>query len=191
MKKWAFALAGLLCVVQIGVIGAQIWKYERILKEGEVFFFTVKPLDPYDPFRGRYVTLRFIDATRAPLQTNETMPEDLPKRGFALLEHNANRADRVTFLTFSQPLSTSYLKVDVFGVNQPKKDALMAFSLPFNRFYMREDVAPLAERVLRDKEVEVKAKLRVLKGEGVIEALFVGQTPLAEFALKRSQKPLQ
>ena len=49
---------------------------------------------------------------------------------------------------------------------------------------MREDVAPKAEKVLRLRSgVEVKAKLKVLNGKGVIEELLVGEIPLSEFVL--------
>jgi len=57
-------------------------------------------------------------------------------------------------------------------------------SLPFDRFYMREEIAPKAEQVLRARSgVTVNAKLRVLNGKGVIEELMVGETPLSQFVL--------
>ena len=59
IKLFSWIFFGLLCVAQLGVILFQIVNYERILKEGEVFYFKVLPLDPYDAFRGRYVSLRF------------------------------------------------------------------------------------------------------------------------------------
>lgn len=70
MKNYKLILGivfGVLCLAQIGVVLFQIMSYEKILKEGESFYFKVLPLDPYDPFRGRYVTLRFENATKAPI----------------------------------------------------------------------------------------------------------------------------
>ncbi|WP_263834032.1 GDYXXLXY domain-containing protein [Sulfurospirillum oryzae] len=179
---------GVLCVVQLGAILFQMMSYERILKEGEVFYFKVLPLDPYDPFRGRYVTLRFENATKAPLASNESMDETSPK-GYALLEHQ-EKGDAIKEVRFSKPANGHFLEVNVQYINQgsvPKsaekpEHANVYFSLPFDRFYMREDIAPKAEKVLRARSgVSVKAKLRVLGGKGVIEDLVVGETPLSQF----------
>lgn len=190
MKKLMALLLGLACLIQLGAIGNQIWTYERVLKEGEAFWFNVRPLDPYDPFRGRYVTLRFEKANEAPLEEDEIMPATFPQKGFALLERRDQGA-AIRTVTLIKPLSKSYLEVDVFGRSQPKNKNTLLLVLPFNRFYMREDIAPLAEKVLRNQTVNVKAKLRVLEGKGVIENLFVGDIPLAEYALSQEVKTLQ
>ena len=71
IKQLLWALFGIVCFVQVGVIASQIISYERVLKEGEVFYFKVLPLDPYDPFRGRYVTLRFENAIKPSLRTQK------------------------------------------------------------------------------------------------------------------------
>jgi uncharacterized membrane-anchored protein len=184
LLSWIFF--GLLCAVQLGVIVFQIMSYERILKEGEVFYLKVSPLDPYDPFRGRYVTLRFDTATKAPLAKGEAMKER-PK-AYAIFEHS-DQNDSIKEIRFAKPLSGNFLEVNVSPHYQSmtqKDDAskLVYFSLPFDRFYMREEIAPKAEQVLRARSgITVNAKLRVLKGKGVIEELMVGETPLSQFVL--------
>lgn len=61
---------------------------------------------------------------------------------------------------------------------------MVYFSLPFDRFYMREDLAPKAELLLRaGSGVALKAKLRVLEGKGIIEDLVVGDVSLSQFIL--------
>jgi len=181
---WGFF--GLLCVVQLGVIGIQIWSYERILKEGDVYYFNVLPLDPYDAFRGRYVTLRFENA-QAPIAQGKrsTKYESL---GYAILEHQ-EKFDTVKEITFLKPQIGSFLEVNVrddYLITTKKNPSSMVyFSLPFDRFYMREDMAPKAENLLRVRSgVKVKAKLRVLNGKGVIEDLMVGEIPLSSYLTK-------
>lgn len=182
-KQLLWALFGVLCVVQVVVIALGIMRYERILKEGEVFYFKVLPLDPYDPFRGRYVTLRFENANKAPLAEGETLEEQI--KGYALLEHH-EKGDRIKEIHFKKPVQGDFLEVNVYSTTYAKKgdSNTVYFSLPFDRFYMREDIAPKAEKVLRIRSgVSVKAKLRVQDGKGVIEDLMVEQTPLSQFVL--------
>lgn len=182
-KQLLWALFGVLCVVQVVVIALGIMRYERILKEGEVFYFKVLPLDPYDPFRGRYVTLRFENANKAPLAEGETLEEQT--KGYALLEHH-EKGDRIKEIHFKKPVQGDFLEVNVYSTTHAKKgdSNTVYFSLPFDRFYMREDIAPKAEKVLRIRSgVSVKAKLRVQDGKGVIEDLMVEQTPLSQFVL--------
>lgn len=190
IKQLSWALFGAVCIIQISVIAFGIMNYERILKEGEAFYFKVLPLDPYDPFRGRYVTLRFENVTKAPLAEGETFKEQ--SKGYALLEHH-EVGDSIKSIYFKKPLKGDFLEVTVHSIQQGKQtykdeklDPLntVYFSLPFNRFYMREEIAPKAEKVLRMRSgVVVKAKLRVLEGKGVIEDLMVEQTPLSQFVL--------
>jgi len=188
MKQMKYLLWGffaLVCVVQVSVIGIQIWSYERILKEGEVYYFNVLPLDPYDAFRGRYVTLRFENANKAPT-TEKAIKGEGPSKAYAILEHD-EASDRIKEVRYTKPFNEHYLDVNVFPslkmTTQKSDDAqLVYFSLPFDRFYMREDIAPQAEKLLRVRSgVKVKAKLRVLDGKGIIEDLRVGETSLSHY----------
>lgn len=184
MKSYKLLLGivfGVLCLAQIGVVLFQIMSYEKILKEGESFYFKVLPLDPYDPFRGRYVTLRFANATQAPISQGQS--KENQSLGYAILEHQ-EKFDSVKEITFVKPQMGSFLEVNIHENRQKNASSMVYFSLPFDRFYMREDVAPKAEKVLRLRSgVEVKAKLKVLNGKGVIEELLVGEIPLSEFVL--------
>lgn len=182
IKQLSGLLFVLLCMVQLGVIGSSIWRYERIVKEGEVYFFNVLPLDPYDAFRGRYVTLRFENANKAPA-TDTTTVEGLSK-AYAMLEH-AKEGDRINEVRFHKPASGDFLEVNAYPpllTQKTNATNLVHFSLPFDRFYLREDKAPQAEKLLRQQSgVKVRAKLRVLEGKGVIEDLMVGETSLSHY----------
>ncbi|WP_333804654.1 GDYXXLXY domain-containing protein [Sulfurospirillum sp.] len=182
IKLFSWIFFGLLCLVQLGVILFQITSYERILKEGEVFYFKVVPLDPYDAFRGRYVSLRFENASKVPLVGDNVDNE--ASKGYAILEHKDSR-DIVKEVQLNKPSSGNFIEVAINYINHEKDNHISAnISLPFDRFYMREEIAPKAEKVLRARSgVSVNAKLRVLNGKGVIEELMVGETPLSQFVL--------
>jgi uncharacterized membrane-anchored protein len=189
MQRLLGILFGFICAVQLGVIGWSIWSYERILKEGEVYFFNVLPLDPYDAFRGRYVTLRFENANKAP--AGDTTPQEHLSKAYAMLEHT-QEGDRIKEVRFSKPVSGNFLEVNVYSAMATQKADVsntVYFSLPFDRFYLREDRAPKAERILRmrDVNVNVKASLRVLNGKAVIENLWIEGVPLVEWMRRHEE----
>ena len=190
---------GLLCCIQLGVIGFQIVTYERVLKEGEAFYFDVLPFDPYDPFRGRYVTIRFDwDTLKAPLVGSL---EEVAKTGktYAILEHTKG-ADRIKEVTPSKPDKGYFIEVtNVYPESErsekpTKKEAkelkMIHFSLPFDRFYMREDLAPQAEKLLRfndEKNTDIQAKIKILNGKGVIEDLIINKQPIAQYLMSQQE----
>ncbi len=49
----------LLVIVQWLVPGQLIWKKEKVLAEGVTYKFQSAPVDPNDPFRGKYIVLNF------------------------------------------------------------------------------------------------------------------------------------
>jgi uncharacterized membrane-anchored protein len=56
MKYWILAVVVLL---QLGVVGRMIFHREDVLIHGREVKFVTRPVDPVDPFAGRYVALRF------------------------------------------------------------------------------------------------------------------------------------
>ncbi|HUR30287.1 MAG TPA: GDYXXLXY domain-containing protein, partial [Saprospiraceae bacterium] len=52
----AFAI---MVLVQLYVPASMIMESEKVLKEGKEFKFKTAPVDPTDPFRGKYVELNF------------------------------------------------------------------------------------------------------------------------------------
>lgn len=53
----------LVAVVQLYVPSKMIWDREEVLRTGTEYKFRTAPIDPTDPFRGKYITLRFDDNT--------------------------------------------------------------------------------------------------------------------------------
>ncbi len=202
-KRYSLFIAiafGLLCFIQLGVIGFQVMTYERILKEGEAFYFDILPLDPYDPFRGRYVTIRFNrNILSAPL-VGDVKNIERQGKAYAILEHS-KEGDKIKEIRLSRPQNGVFLEVEELymgeiaeAVDQGKKKIppLVYFSLPFDRFYMREDLAPKAENILRrsrsiegedERELSTKAKIKVLNGKGVIEDLTIDDQPITQYLL--------
>jgi len=58
-KKYIWPIFGILVLAQLLVPIRMIWERESAIHKGEVLHLKTAPVDPADPFRGRYVRLNF------------------------------------------------------------------------------------------------------------------------------------
>jgi len=149
MNKPVFYLLIGLITLQIIVPGYMVFRHYDTLSTGEDFKFIVRPYDPYDPFRGRYVELR---------------PDERAYHTYSVL--GRNEQGYAAILSDSddhQPISGAYVK-----------------NLRINRYYMNENMAPVAERIQRslsDDDI-MYLLVKVKKGHYVIEGLYLNGIPI-------------
>lgn len=143
-----------------------IWQHQQTLQHGSLYRFRTAPVDPADPFRGRYVRLDF-EAERLALS-------DLPwpKDGgplFAPLTVSAEGHAQLGTPQTAPPVDGDWLPVRL----QHEHDGVTRVQLPFDRYYMSEHRAPEVERRFREADVarETYAEVRVRDGRAVIQSL--------------------
>jgi uncharacterized membrane-anchored protein len=170
MKQWILLIVA---AGQLAIPATMILQRERTLRDGRAYRFRTQPVDPYDAFRGRYVALRLE-------------PNMVPGTNFAAgttvyvtLAEGPDGFVQLTGASRERPVGQDYLKVKAGWSNSVR--------LPFDRFYMEEKAAPAAERAYREHSRQGGARdayviVRVLDGRGVIENLYVGGQPIADFA---------
>ena len=104
------------------------------------------------------------------------------RRLYAPLEIGTNGFARFGTVSLTRPINGPYLKVHAWYVNSAHGVTL---ELPFDRYYMNEKLAPAAERAYREHsrrgQQDAYVTLRVRDGFGVIENLYVGGKPIADF----------
>lgn len=177
-------------VVQLAVAAGAIVSSELALRTGEAFRFRIQPVDPVDAFRGRYVAIRFT-VDHAPVAedfdsragTRLFVPIEIDAEGFAVF----GQADE------KPPVGGSYLRlktgaitVDDDGVRQ------IWVTMPLQRFYMDEELAPEAERAVWGGprgEREASVNVRVRNGVGVIEELYIDDVPIHQWLAENADKP--
>lgn len=172
-----------LCValVQLALPASRIWLYEKTLQQGHAFKFRTRPVDPYDAFRGRYVSLSF-DAGSAAWNGTEPLPWNAEI--FVRVETGPDGFAKFGEATLSPPDGSDYLKVRSLYGSSGRSTGV---EIPFDRFYMEETIAPEAEQVYREHNFRSSPRdaysiVRIHKGRGVIEQVFIGDKTLAEAA---------
>jgi uncharacterized membrane-anchored protein len=172
MKRNAWLLLALL---QFGVVGWMIWRYQRIQSTGSVHRFLLEPVDPADPFRGRYLQLSF--------EADEV----------ALCPFNGQHTDRLYlslgkdslgFVRFAKadkeaPSSGEYLQADVADIYGNENGCATArLDFPFDRWYMNEKEVAAA---LTRAGTRCWLAVRIRDGKAVAEQLYINDTAIADW----------
>lgn len=181
MKYFIFILFAVMCLAQWIIPGRMIYDSETILTKGDVFKFRTEPIDPSDPFRGKYVTLRFEADFIDLKDSGKWHPGEVifvrftpDSAGFAIAKD----------VSRTRPESGSYLRTIVTNVNQFQDSNRLQFDLPFNRFYMEESKASQAEQLYwqaqRDSVQVTYGLVSLGAGQAVLQNIFINDKPVIE-----------
>lgn len=174
----AFALT---LLAQLAMPLHTIFQSEQVLKNGRVYHFKTRPVDPADPFRGRFVQLEF-EADRVEMYAHESWQSG--QKLYATLGVDSEGYATVYDLLETTPdWQVDYLEVSLQSI-YGKDPATAHINLPFDRYYMEENKAPIAEenyaKALSLGAV-VYARVRVREGKGVLDGILVNDVPIEEF----------
>ncbi len=190
MKKLPLIVLGILIVTQLAIPFSMIQSRENILHNGEIFKFITRPIDPADPFQGRYVRLGIQNDYVSRPRNAEY---DMKRRSavYAVLEADEDGFARFTSLMRERPATGQYLKTRYRGHRRRWDDETKAhifmgdrIDIPFDRFYMDEAKAPRAERLAREstRSTNCWVNVRILNGKAVIEDVFAEGQSLRDLA---------
>ncbi len=195
MKKQTLTLLAILICTQLAVPFTMIWSKEKILRDGELFRFKTRPIDPADPFQGRFVRLGFQnDYIPCP---KDHKPELRHKEAvYLILETGSDGFAKPVDWSREKPTDGNYLKTRYAGIRsdwnrdtRKRTHQGLRFAYPFNRFYMDETKAPRAEKLAREatRSTNCWANVRILNGNAVIEDVFAEGKSLRELAAKKDE----
>lgn len=182
-KSYIYILFGIMVLAQIIASAQIVYKYEHAIASENVYKFKTAPMDPNDPFRGKYISLNY--------QINffKTKDDnwDNYKKGYAYFSRDKDGFAVLETLT-KQPLSDSnfdYVEVELRNYHHDR----IYFALPFNRYYMEEskayDAEVLARKLSRDrKENNIYALVHIEKGTYVLTDIIVNGTSINEAVAK-------
>jgi uncharacterized membrane-anchored protein len=163
-------------VILFVVPGYMIYREERIIRTGTTYRFRVAPVDPVDPFRGRYVDLRFAAEEFSEVDYPTAYSEE--ERVYAEVQQGEDGYAKIVGLHRTPPSEADYVKARIGFV---REDAVW-LDLPFDRLYMNEEYAKkandLVRRNAREDDQPVWAKVTIREGEASLEEVFIGDTPI-------------
>ncbi|TJY63039.1 hypothetical protein E4T66_04825 [Sinimarinibacterium sp. CAU 1509] len=183
--RWMWGALALVFALHWTVPAALIQRGTATLERGTQYRFRTAPVDPVDPFRGRYVALDF-DAARIAVNAQAEYAE-----GETLYAAITVGDDGFAHLLPPQhglPKTGDALKVTVLWNNEGE----LGVALPFDRYYLDEALAPEAEQIYRERNRRVNpdeaddadprrpayVTVRVLDGYAVLEQLYIDGMPV-------------
>ena len=193
MKKLALIALGILIIAQFAVPFSMIQSRENILTNGELFKFRTRPIDPADPFQGRYVQLG-IDMDYISYPEDQQPDLNYKETIFATVEMDEEGFARFTDWSFDRPAKGHFLKTRNKGqrrvwIPESKKRVYkgMRLDIPFDRYYMEETKAPRAETLTREatRNTNCWVNVRILNGKAVIEDVFAEGQSLRDLATEK------
>ena len=192
-KKLYIFIFVLVAAIQIYVPAKMVYDSELILDEGAVYKFKAAPVDPNDPFRGKYITLSYdIDAYEVDIRENWERGESV----YVLLRRDEDGFAQVLMLSKDRPgEDVHYVKATVgyvYNLSQGE-DSLKKVNLnfPFVRYYMEESKALPAEMAYRestrDTSITTYALIHIKDGQPMIKNVMIGDVPIREIVMNANK----
>lgn len=186
-KKILLTAFILVAIVQLAIPGKMIWDREKILETGKDFKFETAPVDPSDPFRGKYIVLDYkensfdVESTKEWIDgTNVYVILKTDTKGFA-------KIDDVSSEKPTADLDFVEVKVDYVIDGSSKR---LFISYPFDRFYMEESKAYPAEQAYVKSQLDstktTYALVSIKNGDAVLKDVLIDGIPIRD-VVERSQ----
>jgi len=174
----------LVAIAQLAVPIVLIFQRAAILRTGRAYKFRTRPVDPADPFRGRYVQLAF-DQNHAPWRSHAELQHG--QELFARVADGPDGFAVIQEVQVARPDQGDYLKVRVSWWQKNE----VYFTLPFDRYYLEETKAPKAEQTYREQNRRNQtngntyAVVRIKNGDAALADLYVADKPIRDYFVNR------
>lgn len=178
------------CLAHWFVPGKMISDRERVLREGKTYKFRTEPIDPSDPFRGKYITLNFEENS-----VEVPDPKEWEKAGniYVSLADSGGFA-RITKASMYEPEGTDYIKATIDWVDSYRPPYRVWIKYPFERFYLEESKANKAEHVSRinrnDSTTVVYAVVNVLDGTAALKDVVINDRSIVDVVREMNEQEL-
>jgi len=161
-------------LAQILFAANMIHESEKTLSTGTEFWFKTAPIDPNDPFRGKYITLNYqTDSYTTSNNENWKKGEQIfvsfvdDQEGFAKIDN----------ITKQEPENTEdYIKTTIYFV-EVSDSTFITINYPFERYYMEESKASEAEDIyfetIRDTESVTYSIVKIKNGKSVLQDVII------------------
>jgi len=179
----------LVAIVQLYVPVKMILDKETVLDAGIEYKFKTAPVDPSDPFRGKYITLSYEGNSIV------VKPESDWIRGehiYVMLSRDNEGFSRIKAISKEVPSQEQdYFKAEIRFVTLkgPKK---VVINYPFNRYYMEETKAYTAELAYRESQKDSSkvtyALVSVWEGEAVLKDVLIDGVSINEIVERKKVK---
>ena len=185
-KTIVLVLFALIMAVQLYVPAKMILDNEEILENGKEFKFRTQPIDPNDPFRGKFVRL-YIEEDHIVKDSTEEWNDS--KNVFVLIEEDSLGFARIKDIAETQPASGDYIYTKVYSSYINDAGRYISVDYPFDRYYMEESKAFEAETAYRESNIDSTQVTYVLvsvkEGNAVLKDVLINEESIRDVVLRQ------
>jgi uncharacterized membrane-anchored protein len=195
MKKYILLLTVGMVLAQWLVPAHIIGVQEDTLAKGIPYKFKTQPIDPADPFRGKYVTLYFDNSG---FETDTLTEYDAGEKLNVALGKDSAGFAMIKGISREEPVGEIYLTAQVSYTSPDSKTPsrnIVYFDFPFSEYYVEESKAPKAEKAYRDANIRKKqvayALVKVKDGNSALQDVIIDGQSLIEVVRKLNADAIQ
>ena len=193
MEKFRTFIFGLIMLLYLWYPFSMIQEQEAILEKGTTYRFKLRPVDPVDAFRGRYIRLHYEifnrkysnDKDNFQRGQNLYLPLAVDSNGFAYCPK----------VLSSPPVSGDYISSVCGFISKGRLDIKVPDNM--QKYFLNENIAPEAERLYRQlnnrnnpsDSLTAYAEVKVLDGKVLLKQVYFEDVPIEEFIHLRMEKP--
>ncbi|WP_156113345.1 GDYXXLXY domain-containing protein [Wocania ichthyoenteri] len=185
-----FILFVVVAAAQLFVPAQMIFNRESIINTGTAYKFKTQPVDPSDPYRGKYINLNYEISS---FVTNDSLWERQDKV-YVYLDTDSLGFAKVNQVSKSPlNLNKDFIVGEVWWYN--KNEQKLNFNLPFNRYYMEETKAYDAEVAVRNNRRDsttntTYALVYIKDGEAVLNDVVINDISIKDYVEKDIEKAI-
>ncbi len=177
----------LMILAQLYIPSKMILDSRGLLRSGKEYKFLTAPIDPTDPFRGKYISLNF-QANAIEIKASHDWKKNDPV--FVLLDTDQQGYARIRAVTHERPRGDSdYIQASVRQIIQGSNHKLIV-EYPFNRYYIEESKAAETEKIYLDSmsssSSQTYAVVMVKDGEALIKDIFISGISIKEINFQKN-----
>ena len=185
-KQLIWSAFFLTVLLQWSIPVQMIWSAVKISNDGILYKFKTVPVDPGDPFRGKYITLNFGE-THLKIPTDRKLSSG--QNVYVSFSTDQFGFAKIEMIGEAKPQRLDYLATTINFITEHNDSATVHINYPFSRFYLDEYDAPAAENIYLESAADPRqttyALVRILNGSAVIKDVFVNDSSIKEMIRTR------
>ena len=175
----------LLALVQLFVPAKMVLDSQGILDSGIEYKFKTAPVDPTDPFRGKYITLRY-EENRVDVENESDWIRG--ESVYVILRKDKDGFAKIKLISKETPQNKAdYFKAKISSVGSGASNKVR-IAYPFNRYYMEETKALAAEKAYRkfqrDTSHVAYALVNIKDGEALLKDVLIDGVSIKDIVEK-------
>jgi len=178
----------LMVIIQLYFPARMIGRKEAILSGGKEYKFRTAPIDPNDPFRGKYIILSF-EANSTHVTNADGWNAGDPV--FVILGEDEKGFVKINSVSKDKPVDDENFVKASIGYVVPDTISYVTVDYPFDRFYMEESKAQGAQdaygEAARDTNQVAYVLVSIKDGDAVIKDVMINDVPIREVVKKARQ----